>query len=184
MKKWWPIFCTQFCQMCLIFQVFSWSYLCQLKVFQSFSLPYCVYYLRALVNLLGPESERSMGQLILLKLFSTSCGNDSHISTCCPGTIWLTVTLPLWYVCCLCNVMSQILKWSSFILMQWQTGHSHEQLSCSNTSTPHKLITQSWSYFLILCNYHWSSHIRCYNVNFKFPCPNSESPWKMDLDTN
>jgi len=57
-------------------------------------------------------------------LFPTSCGNSSHTSTCRPGTIWLTVKLPLWYVCSFHNVMSQILKWSSFIPMQWQTGHS------------------------------------------------------------
>jgi len=33
----------------------------------------------------------------------------------------------------------------------------------------------SWSYFPILCNYHWSSHIRCYNGNFKFLSSDSES---------
>ena len=43
---------------------------------------------------------------------------------------------------------------------------------------------QSWSYFLILCSYHWSSHIRCYNGNFKFPCSDSESPQKTSLDTS
>jgi len=43
---------------------------------------------------------------------------------------------------------------------------------------------RSCSYFLILCSYHWSSHIRCYNGNFKFPCPDSESPQKTSLDTS
>ena len=43
---------------------------------------------------------------------------------------------------------------------------------------------RSWSYFLILCNYHWSSHIRCYNGNFKFPCSYSESPQKTSPDTS
>jgi hypothetical protein len=43
---------------------------------------------------------------------------------------------------------------------------------------------RSWSYFPILCSYHRSSHIRCYNENFKFSCPDSESPHKTSLDTS
>jgi len=69
--------------------------------------------------------------------------------------------------------------------LEFQISLSRFWISSKNKSR-YKLnhLKWSWSYFLILCHYHWSSHIRCYNLNFQFPCPDAQSPQKTSPDTS
>jgi hypothetical protein len=81
------------------------------------------------------------------------------------------------------------LSWCSKLIYLWHgLQFSYKDFVCRFSKIKSRYKSNhskwSWSYFLILCNYHWSSHIRSYNENFKFPCPDLESPQKTSPDTS